>query len=217
MTVTLHTILTALTTLLTPIHVEFALDHFQAKLFDLATMNKDSQRVLRRFIDAVATECVANPGVRFLKDCVSIPLDRIWSTTWCGIATMRNVTAWLQRSMQETDLHPCTVMSSIDHPSISSQITQSPVLATSTSYTTVTGIPASAVAPASPGTSGATLTEGLIKLAKCHTTTGNRSSHIYVQDDDVSFKYELANTSGDTLFDIRVYPTRSIEGVEPRQ
>lgn len=211
-TVTLMTILLSLRTIMQPIHVECALDHFQEQLFELGQMTKEAQRVVRKFLEAAAQECVENPGLQYLKDSVSIASDRIWSMTLCGI-----VTNWLERSIAATNLHHSIVTSSTDHPSTLFQTTKSRGSATCTSFTTATGTVESVDAPGLAGTSDATLTGDLIKLAKCHVTTGNRSSHIYVQDADTSFKYELANTSGDTLLDIRVYPTQALEGVEPKQ
>ena len=97
-----------------------------------------------------------NHGVVFFKDCPSVHTDPTWSTTHCGITTMKNVTSFLHSLRPKTDNVNYIPTQDYNQASISSSIMPSKASAIYTSSTTVHGIAENVPVPVSIGTSGPT-------------------------------------------------------------
>lgn len=175
-----------------------------------------TKTVIIQFLEAALQTLQAMPGHRYLQHCPIIDSDPIWFTTCCGIAIQRNVTLWLNNLMCATDKAVSSVTPGTNYRSTHCATTTSKGSATSIYSTTVCGRAGDAAVPDLTGTDDQTITGGLIRHAMSTRKTGISSSHIFVQDGTQSYKYELANTFGDTLLDIRIYPTTAIACVDPK-
>lgn len=215
MTQTLLLIVKAIAVPLTMGLIETILTDIQSASHGLNNMTPEARLILQTFVQEAIQVLCQNPGLPSLQSCTSINLDPTWSTTRCGIVTMKKVTKWLNNCIIKIVPQQLS-LTSLNNPSTLLSTTQSKASDTSIYCTTASGHQDGAAAHASRGIQDQTLTAGLLGLARCRVKTGNRSSHIYVQDQDGSYKYVLEDTCGDHLLDIRVYPTKDIEKEESK-
>lgn len=190
MTISLLHILESLSYNVNLIVLEWLIEQYQLQENGLSSMNQEAKTILQLFLETAVTILSQNRGIQSLKTFSPIRSDPIWSTTRCGITTMNTVIRWLELSKEKTVPIPCTQTLNTINPSMSSSTTKSPALDIYTSSMTAVGTLQNVAAAGSRGTTGQTLTGDLLGHARCHVPTSQRSSRIYVQDQDGSFKYE---------------------------
>lgn len=214
MTQSLMNIVSALQFPLTMIALSVIVEEIQLNLPPLTNMTQEAKTLLQTLVQEAIQYLTVNPGLQSLQNSTTIASDPTWSMTRSGIATTRTVIDWLNACAPKIQLQQPSQIPNTSNLSMQSSTIPSTALTTYTSFTIATGPPDAAPVPVSRGTTEATLSGGLLELARCRVKTGSRSSHIYVQDRDGSYKYVLDDTCGDHLLDLRVYPSKEIEKEE---
>lgn len=177
--------------ILDPIHYMIDMNILQA-IMDMIAINMKTPEwrdTIRSFLEAAVQASNLQSEVQYLQQSTVIRSDRIWSTTCCGIVTMRNVTEWLNNSIKKTVPDACSVTQSIHNPSSTSSATMTSKDSDTYTYsTTADGYPENAIARGLTGTQDQTLTGGLLSHIKSRVATGCASSVIYLSDDG-SYKF----------------------------
>lgn len=212
MNITLLQILQALQPPLRLAEMDEILETFATSTLTLA---KQESTVLRTFLQALVDLLLTSHGETYFTDLAHVYTDPTWSTIRCGITVMKNVILSFDSLRPKTANASYLQTQDYSRACTSSSITQSTASNTYTSSTIARGTVENVAAPGSISTKDSTPIESLLALAKCRLQTGSASSHIYVQDADASYKYELTSRPGDTLLDLRVYPLEKTMTEEP--